>query len=59
MPSCCRQVQLNGKRLQLVDDTTLPVFKPKVQPGSQPVSVPPLSFGFIVVPGAKAPACAA
>ena len=52
-----RQVALNGKTLQLVDDHTLPELVPVQQSASQGIKLPALTFGFFVFPDAKAAAC--
>ena len=52
-----RTVKLNGKVLKLVDDRTLPDLAPKSVPGDEPLSLPPLTFGFYVIPKAFASAC--
>ena len=52
-----RTVRLNGKVLKLVDDRTLPDLAPKSVPGDEPLSLPPLTFGFYVIPKAFASAC--
>ena len=52
-----RLVSVSGKVLRLVDDTTLPQVDPTVVAAGRPVTVPRRSFGFVVIPDAKAPAC--
>ena len=52
-----RTVRLNGKVLKLVDDRTLPDLMPKSVPGYDPLILPPLTFGFYVIPEASASAC--
>ena len=52
-----RTVRLNGKVLKLVDDRTLPDLVPKSVPGYDPLILPPLTFGFYVIPEASASAC--
>ena len=54
---CNRTVSLNGKVLKLVDDRTLPDLAPKSVPGDEPLNLPPLTFGFYVIPKASASAC--
>ena len=54
---CNRAVRLNGKLLKLVDDHTLPDLEPKTVPGHEPLILPPLTFGFYVIPEASASAC--
>uniref|UniRef100_A0A8C5M216 Heparanase n=1 Tax=Leptobrachium leishanense TaxID=445787 RepID=A0A8C5M216_9ANUR len=52
-----KSVLLNGNRLKMVDDKTLPQLQGKtLKPGSLLV-LPPVSFGFFVVRNAKASAC--
>ena len=46
---------LNGRLLELVDDTALPDFSPK--PASPPFVLPPLRYGFFVVKKANVRAC--
>ncbi len=50
-------VALNGKRLALVDDHTLPTLTPVSQAASKGIVLPPLTFGFIVLPNISATAC--
>ena len=50
-------VQLNGVTLQLVADTELPDLKPEEQPASSSLSLPDISFGFIVFKTARVDAC--
>jgi len=52
-----QQVELNGQVLELVTDTQLPRLLPQTLPSQQPFTLPPLSFGFLVVPSASAKAC--
>ncbi|XP_033890601.3 heparanase-like isoform X1 [Acipenser ruthenus] len=52
-----RSVQLNGKVLKMVDDTTLPVLTGIPLPVGSPLKLPALSFAFYVVKDANAPAC--
>ena len=52
-----RTVSLNGKVLKLVDDRTLPDLAPKSVPGDEPLNLPPLTFGFYVIPKASTSAC--
>lgn len=52
-----KTVRLNGKVLNLVDDRTLPDLVPKSVPGDEPLDLPPLTFGFYVIPEASASAC--
>ncbi|EDO32634.1 predicted protein, partial [Nematostella vectensis] len=49
-------VELNGEVLKLVDDHTLPSLSPR-RVAHDNIVVPPLSFGFFVVPMATAHAC--
>ena len=52
-----RLVSVSGIILRLVTDSVLPQVDPVVVTGGHQVTVPPQSFGFIVVPGAQAAAC--
>jgi hypothetical protein len=54
-----RDVFLNGKVMKLADETTggLPPLPPLKWPASAAVSVPPKSYGFVVLPDAGAGAC--
>ena len=55
-----RAVFLNGAAVELVDAAaaTLPALDPKVLPAGADVEVPAQSYGFVVLPGVGAPACA-
>ena len=50
-------VELNCRLLQLVDNTELPELSPEEQPASASITLPPISFGFIVFKDTKIPAC--
>ena len=50
-------VAVNGKRLALIDDHTLPTLSPVSQPAEKGIVLPPLTFGFFVLPDVNAPAC--
>lgn len=50
-------VQLNGHTLQLVNDTDLPDLIAEEQPASPSLSLPAISFGFIVFKETKGLAC--
>lgn len=50
-----RTAKLNGKLLKLLEDYRLPDFN--AVEVNQPFSVPPLTYGFFVIPNAKAKAC--
>jgi len=52
-----RLVSVSGHVLRLVNDSTLPRVVPTVVPGGHHVTVPPHSFGFIVIPDARVAAC--
>ncbi|CAH3030151.1 unnamed protein product [Porites evermanni] len=52
-----KTVRLNGKLLKLVDDHTFPDLIPAIVPGDKPLILPPLTFGFYVIPGASAGGC--
>jgi len=48
-------VRLNGRKIKMADDTTLPSLAPvKV---SQPLVVPPLTYGYFVAKSWRIPAC--
>lgn len=52
-----REVQLNGRLLQMVDDETLPALhEMALAPGST-LGLPAFSYGFYVIRNAKAIAC--
>lgn len=48
---------LNGAALAMSEHLSLPAFPPAVAPASAPLVLPPLSYGFLVLPEAGAPAC--
>ena len=50
-------VLLNGALLELVGDRDLPQLVPEAQPASNSLSLPSLSFGFIVFKDTKILAC--
>ena len=50
-------VALNGKRLRLVNDYTLPDLVPIAHRSGQGITLPPLTFGFFVLPEVNAKAC--
>ena len=50
-------VALNGKPIELVYETELPVLKPNVLLPSTKIRLLPQSFGFVVFKDAKAVAC--
>ena len=52
-----RTVRLNGKVLKLVDDHTFPDLNPVIVPGDKSLILPPMTFGFCVIPGASASGC--
>ena len=52
-----RYVSLNGKNLKMVNNTTLPQLDPLKLTSNKPIRLPPQSFGFVVIPDAKAEAC--
>ena len=52
-----RRVRLNGRLLQLANDSVLPKIEPLPIKRGNPMLVPPLSYGFYVVPEFKAKAC--
>ncbi|XP_071947038.1 heparanase-like [Antedon mediterranea] len=50
-------VDLNGKKLKMIDERTLPALLPKTLSPTDGILLPPLSFGFYVMKGAKASVC--
>ncbi|XP_018412630.1 PREDICTED: inactive heparanase-2 [Nanorana parkeri] len=52
-----KSVQLNGQHLVMVDDGTLPDFKPRQLRPGRTIAIPPLSIGFYVVKNVNAVAC--
>ena len=50
-------VNLNGRKLKLINDVTLPKMVPRVLPAGNVIQLPGESFGFIVFPQAQANAC--
>ena len=54
-----KTVALNGATLSMGAQLSLPLMPPAVAPAGAPLVLPPQSYGFIVLPGAGAPACAA
>ena len=52
-----RQVTLNGKLLELVNNSTLPDLSPMQEAASQDIQLPKLSFGFYVFKDGKAKGC--
>ncbi|XP_033119421.1 heparanase-like isoform X2 [Anneissia japonica] len=52
-----QHVNLNGVKLEMVDERTLPNLPPKKLDRKQDILLPPLSFGFYVMKGANASAC--
>ena len=50
-------VRLNGKLLQMVNDTFLPNVEPKTIIPPDDIILPPVSYGFFVIPEAKVDAC--
>ncbi|CAH1277038.1 HPSE [Branchiostoma lanceolatum] len=52
-----RHVELNGRKLVMVDDRTLPELGPQKLPSNTTLLMPPLTFGFFVIPDAQATAC--
>ncbi|XP_028408537.1 heparanase-like [Dendronephthya gigantea] len=50
-------VRLNGKVLQMVDDTFLPNVEPISILPPDKISLPPVSYGFFVIPDARVEAC--
>jgi len=52
-----RLVTVSGQILRLVNDTALPRVFPTIIPAGHTVTIPPQSFGFVVVPDAQAAAC--
>jgi hypothetical protein len=53
-----KSVLLNSyQKLELVDDHTLPIFKPDHLPPGSRIALSPLTLGFFVFPSANASAC--
>ena len=52
-----RTVRLNGELLQMVDHTFLPNVEPKTIIPPDDIILPPVSYGFLVIPNAKVDAC--
>jgi heparanase 1 len=50
-------VKLNGKLIQMVNDTFLPDLQPKPLIPTESIILPPVSYGFFVVPNAQVEAC--
>ncbi|XP_074531139.1 inactive heparanase-2 [Halichoeres trimaculatus] len=50
-------VQLNGEKLLMVDDETLPELKPKTLRAGRTIAMPPMTIGFYVVKNINAYAC--
>ncbi|EDQ88010.1 uncharacterized protein MONBRDRAFT_26729 [Monosiga brevicollis MX1] len=50
-------VDLNGVTLHMLDETTLPNLSGHQQPVGSSITIPALSYGFLVFPDAKAAAC--
>ena len=48
---------LNGKKMEMVDDSTLPNLTPTTLAGGSNIALPPLSYGFFVISSADADAC--
>lgn len=48
---------MSGYILRLLNETTLPHVVPTVVQAGHEVTMPPQSFGFIVIPDAEAAAC--
>lgn len=54
----CRDVYLNGEKLQMVDIHTMPTLNPvKIDLASDELVLPEMSFGFLVLPDVQAAAC--
>ena len=58
-PLQSKKVALNGKPLEMVgaEQTELPELAPRRQAGGGPLTLPALSYGFVVLPAAAAGAC--
>ena len=52
-----KQVKLNGKLLQMSGDVLPPLDGKVIAAGGTPFVMPPTSYGFIILPDAKAMAC--
>ncbi|KAL3691381.1 hypothetical protein R1sor_005032 [Riccia sorocarpa] len=54
-----RIVELNGRPLILTPSGELPTLSPREVNSESPISLAPLTYAYVVIPGANAPACAA
>ncbi|KAF7993018.1 hypothetical protein HCN44_005799 [Aphidius gifuensis] len=52
-----REIKLNGEKLKLNSDGSLPPFNPVIIKPTQMINIPPLSIAFIVIHGADIPSC--
>ena len=50
-------VNLNGKKLELVNDVTFPEIHPEVVGAGSQIIFPAQTFGFIVIPNANVSLC--
>ena len=53
----CRYIALNGKKLLMINDNTMPSVTPVQQQFTSSLNIPPLTFGYWVFPNANAKAC--
>ena len=52
-----REVDINGKLMELVDDKTLPKIEPNQISGTDKIVLPGKSYAFYVLPKAAASIC--
>ena len=52
-----RHVNLNGKLLKMVDDSTFPELLPRPLPVGSAITLPPMTYGFYVIKDANAAVC--
>ena len=50
-------ITLNGEKLQMVNDTTLPTIEPRIKKPNSDLFLPAKSLSFYVLPDLKASAC--
>ncbi|XP_065827834.1 heparanase-like isoform X2 [Oscarella lobularis] len=52
-----REIDLNGETLRLINNSTLPDVSPKKLAPPTSITFPALTYGYVVLPNAKAEAC--
>ena len=52
-----RDILLNGKALQMVNDETFPKFEANTQDGGSTITMQALSYGFVAAANVNATAC--